>query len=313
MITIDLNGFTITGGTNAQAGIVSGSGTSGITIRNGNVLGWNVGINLASTTGVVIENVDASKCVQQGIFAGSRATIRNCTANENGDYGIYASNYSIVSGCNATRNGGGIMTAGNSNVFDCHASDSQDGCGLNIGSASTVTQCTATNNTSSGIEVGSRVTVRGCTAYGNGGTGIVTQANCTVTESTAVHQFASGGGINAGAGSSVINCNASSNGTSGIRVSANSRVIGNLCQGNGNGEWPGIHVTGTGNRIEGNSLIGNHHGMRVDSADNLIIANSARQNPGGAYSIPAGNEYGQILTSPGSSFSSTNPWANFAY
>ena len=77
------------------------------------------------------------------------------------------------------------------------------------------------------------------------------------------------------------------------------------------GDGAGIHVTGSGNRIESNSSTGNDRGIDVGSSGNLIIRNSASGNTTD-YDILGGNKDAQVL-SPGSGFTSTNPWANFSF
>lgn len=92
-------------------------------------------------------------------------------------------------------------------------------------------------------------------------------------------------------------------------------VTGNNCIGNtSSGTLAGIHATAGDNRIEGNHVTFNDYGIKADGSNNLITRNSARSNNGGAsnYSIAAGNRDAQRL-SGGTSFVSTDPWANFAY
>jgi hypothetical protein len=45
----------------------------------------------------------------------------------------------------------------------------------------------------------------------------------------------------------------------------------------------------------------------------MVVRNTARNNASGNYLFPAGAQSGQIITSPGTGFVATNPWANFAF
>jgi hypothetical protein len=99
------------------------------------------------------------------------------------------------------------------------------------------------------------------------------------------------------------------NGGDGLIVGSSSVAYRTIATGNtGNG----IHVTGNGNRIEGNSLLANAaYGLKVDGTSNLIIGNNATGNTTTDYNIASGNNYGQILPTPGAGFSGT-AWANFS-
>ena len=92
-VTIDLNGFTVTG----NSGIIgifvsSGSPTrTNITIANGTLTNWNnQAINTQNANNVLISNVQVSGNATDGIDIGARSTVRGIIASGNGGAGIHA-------------------------------------------------------------------------------------------------------------------------------------------------------------------------------------------------------------------------------
>ena len=86
-----------------------------------------------------------------------------------------------------------------------------------------------------------------------------------------------------------------------------------MCNSNGSGgDGAGIHVVGTDNRIDGNTVTDNDRGIDVDAGGNLVVRNSASGNST-EYAIVAGNHDAQRISSPGAGFVSTDPWANFEF
>ena len=84
---------------------------------------------------------------------------------------------------------------------------------------------------------------------------------------------------------------------------------------------PGILVTGTDNRLEGNHVTRNVRGFDLAAAGNLIIKNSASGN-GLNYEIAACNAVGVIVSAPasvaisgsrGAGVGSTDPRANISF
>ncbi|MCG3125292.1 MAG: hypothetical protein CHACPFDD_00110 [Phycisphaerae bacterium] len=200
------------------------------------------------------------------------------------------------------------------------------------------------NNTGDGLRVGVDCAARACSALNNGGDGIEGGGNGTILECVANANTQTG--ILAGDSTVVANCEAAFNAVDGIRVATGSTVrhctvrgsvgdgieAGTSCtiaenhtdlSGNG-GSGAGVHITGTGCRVEGNTCLAADRGVDVDSTGNLIIRNTARSNTTN-YDIVAGNRYGPIIditaggtaavtgNSAASTMSTTDPWANFAY
>ncbi len=121
-VTIDLNGFSLTGLSGALSGIVTDGGNyQGITIRNGTVQSFDYGIDLDRNTGsdVTLEGLN----VVNNDFDGIQITsghIRNCTASENGRDGIVAHSETIIESCISIDNlQHGIDVGGFCIIRDC--------------------------------------------------------------------------------------------------------------------------------------------------------------------------------------------------
>jgi len=111
-VTIDLNGFTISGpvtctgsGSFISCGASTGKGISGgaiqnITVRNGTVVGFGTGISLnggafVEGTNYLVEEIHASGNQGEGIVA-ARGVVRRNTASLNGGDGINAVNSTVT-------------------------------------------------------------------------------------------------------------------------------------------------------------------------------------------------------------------------
>lgn len=103
-VTVDLNGFTLTGAGN-QSGIKVIGQRSGLHIRNGVVRTWDSGVEAWWAGGeAVCSSVDHVTALGNvfGIRMGFDSDITDCNASGN-VYGIYT-HYSVVRGCHATDN-----------------------------------------------------------------------------------------------------------------------------------------------------------------------------------------------------------------
>lgn len=149
-----------------------------------------------------------------------------------------------------------------------------------------------------------------------GGTGI-TINHGSVRNCILIH---CGTGIHAGGFCIVEQCQTDANKYDGILVENNSRIRLNASHQNGSvqnlgdppGDGAGIHVVGSGNRIELNEVSSNDRGVQVDSGGNLILQNGARGNGDNYGTIASGNVVGPIVTSS-TIATNTNPNANFEF
>lgn len=301
-VTIDLNGFTLTGVPGAFSGVGhSVSSYRNVTVRNGTATGWANGVAITGA-GNRVEGVRASENVGNGILLSTNGIIESCTASDNGTNGISVGNGCVVRGCTSYLNDStGIASTGSVTVADCSAYNNATG--FNIGLGSTVIGCSARDNTADGFVVSSASVVSNCSAYSNTGDGI-RAASTSVT---------------------ISGCTASFNSADGIEVPGNCHIINNICDSNGVGAGTGmgIKATGTDSRIEGNSLMRNDIGLDVQLSGNFIVRNTAAANGTDNYQIIANNKVGTIVSAPnslaingstgGAGVGSTDPWANFSY
>jgi parallel beta-helix repeat protein len=267
-VTIDLNGFTISG-VGASMGINVPATRRYLTVKNGVVRDFG---------GVCI---DASNVVC-GHFEGL------AVRDSGGNNGIEVGSLAVVRAVRAESN----------NVA-----------GIVGSSACTFTDCIAFDNGGDGLSAGSYATVTSCTSLSNGGDGITSAQRSTVTNCSSNDNFLDG--FEMSFGGVIKNCTAAFN-QQGIRVDAGGAVLilENECSNNSDS---GILVSsGSANRIERNHVGFNDNGLAIITADNFIVANTARGNATN-FAVAAGNESGAVVTSPGLGFSNSNPWANFAY
>lgn len=140
-VTIDLNGFSLTGLSGALSGIVTDGGDyHGITIRNGTIQSFNYGIDLDRNDGtdVMIEDLKVFNNEFTGILLTS-GHVRRCIVKDNGLTGIEVTSNAIIEGCTSSDN-------------DRH--------GIDVGVVSIVRDCIVRSNFNDGIQVSSSCIVR---------------------------------------------------------------------------------------------------------------------------------------------------------
>lgn len=109
-VTIDLNGYTLSGSSGALDGIRCESGIfDNIDIKNGTLIGFVNGINLEplNSNEAIIENVTVKNSDNFGIRIDS-GRISNCIAIGNGGNGLQVSKNAIIEGCIVEGNNNGI-------------------------------------------------------------------------------------------------------------------------------------------------------------------------------------------------------------
>ncbi len=302
-VTLDLGGFSLFGVAGSLDGVAVPAAQANLSIHGGTVRGWGVdGVDCTLATNCALANLQASSNAGHGLRIGIGGLVSKCTAREN-----------ILDGVNT---GAGVT------VLDCTMDDNGDD-GISAGVGCTVRSCTAYSNDDSGITTGGGSTVIGCTTRDNGGgaatptkDGIAAADGSSVIDCVAYSN--DDDGILVTAGSTVRGCTATSNLGDGIQAANDCLVQGNTCDGNGAGvnDGAGIHVTDGDTRVIDNHVTDNDRGIDVDLAGSLIIRNSAAGNTV-AFDIAPGNDYGQIILSPGAGFNGaatdSNPWANFEF
>ncbi len=236
-----------------------------------------------------------------GIATFGPCAIQDCTAVDNGADGILIGVGGVATGCTAARNNGnGFLADQLVTITDCTATDNVSEGFLVAGGLSTLNHCTAGYNQQNGISVGRRSTVSACSGVENSLSGIVASDGGTINGCTASGNGAAG--ITAQDGSNIEYCTASGNAQAAVKATANCRVAGNSCE---NLNMPplfppppgsvGIHLTGSGNRAEGNTVRGHAKGLKIDSSGNDLASNTVSNNVDN-YDIVSGNKLDLLLS-----------------
>lgn len=318
-VTIDLQGFEVAG-TGGFTGIVINSGISNVTIRNGTIRNFtSVGINGAGNSTVRVEKVRALNNGSVGIKVDINGAVIDCVAEANAGVGIVGADNCVIHHCQSIGNTGtsshGISVGNDAQISGCVAR-TNGGSGIVAGTSGELSDCVANNNSGIGINLGGGCTLSNCIASNNAGSaGISVTAGCTIIN--CIGNTNGDFGITVGDRNMVSGCTCNSNQVAGI-VAANDCVIINnhaSQNGGGGGGGSGIEVTGSNNRVEGNSVHANNdpagsYGIYPVSPNvgNVIIKNTARGNNTENYHNAAGNaDYGPF----GSPSSATNPFTNF--
>lgn len=284
-VTLDLNGFTLTGVAGSVRGIVMIAGINNTVIKNGSITNWGNG-GLETTGGGfggMIENISSRLNTGNGITANNAMIVRNCSAVGNTSIGIECFSNSIVVNCTAYQNGShGISVTTGASVSYCSALQNT-GSGFNSGfSGNSFAFCAANQNDAHGFNLGSDNQISNCVANTNGVDGI------RVTTRNLVH------------------ANACTNNGTAVTTGA------------------GVHATSSDNRIEGNFCTGADRGIDADTAGNIILRNTCANNTIN-WEIAANNVVGPIIdrTAPASaaisgnsapsSTGSSDPNANFTF
>lgn len=305
-VTIDLNGFTISGAAGALSGIVSGPTTiDAITIRDGAIV--NMGqLGIAIVTGGAgvssrIEGVSALRNADTGIHVGHNAVVESCVAAQNGRHGIDCADNAVVRACTAFDNEfDGIRVGRGSAVTDSAVRSNLTG--LNAGDGSSVQGVAATFN-SVGILLGESSSAINCTADLNAGNGILADFNAHVER-----------------------CVLTRNGEHGVSHLGFGIIRGNTCVGNGVGPIVGAGVrVFTGNcRVEDNHCIENDRGIEIGGTASVVLRKTCADNLTN-WIIAANNVFGPIIdrrspasaavngNSAASSLGSTDANANFTH
>jgi len=345
-VTLDLNGFRISRATGSGGYGVYSTGTPGVTVRNGTIVGFGYGIEAWGPC--LLEKLIVSECSAYGIHAGSDSRIIDCQAHNNAGSGIYAIKQSVLNGCLATYNGGtyGIYAGSDSSLNSCMASHNTGDYGIYAGSGSSLSGCTASYISGDGIYADSGSSLNNCTASDNGIAGIHAASGNTLNNCAARTNGVNG--IYAGSGSTLNNCTAEYNGSDGIFASSSS-TFSDCAAGHNSGD--GI-ATGNGSRLSdcavransgdgiqigistlvtdctcsGNGLNGDGAGIHATGYSNRIEGNNVTYNDRGIdvddnhnliirnsaagnttnYVIEAGNCVGPVVLSPTSGAISGN-------
>ncbi|MGC9309831.1 MAG: TIGR03790 family protein, partial [Candidatus Nanoarchaeia archaeon] len=234
-VTIDLNGYNITGGGTGKGVLVDGYNNS--IIKDGEIYNFTDGVSLKYNLDNTLTNITANSN-DYGIyfFRSSNNTLTNITANEN-NYGIYLnseSNNNTLTNITANENNYGIYhLTSSSNTLANIITNENSVLGIfskaNFGD--TLTNITANSNAGSGIYISSN--------------------NNTLTNITANSNAGSGIYIKKGLNNKLININTNKNTNNGIAI----------------GEW-GFSKTTINNTLTNITANENNYGIYLNSESN---------------------------------------------
>lgn len=193
-VTLDLNGFTISGVTGSLDGIrVAGSGRYGMTIRNGSINGFGGdGVDFGNSFSYLAQHLHCASNGGNGIVGGYNGRIVGCAARSNQSDGILAGDPSVIDSCAAVFNvGNGIRAVGGCTVINCVA-EVNTASGISVSSGCTVRNNQTWNNTTIGLLVtgtDNRIEANNVAGSTTGiqiaGTGNLILANSVTSASTA--------------------------------------------------------------------------------------------------------------------------------
>jgi hypothetical protein len=156
-VTLDLNGFTITGNASAFEGITDYAVIENVTIRNGTVAGFPAGgILLTAVPGVNVEDVSVRETMATSgpaIRLGARARISRCLVESDASgRAIQVGDDSVVDACTVVGGSDGIVTGSHSIVRDCNVRGAST-TGIFAGANSRVERCRVASSTVYGVRL----------------------------------------------------------------------------------------------------------------------------------------------------------------
>ena len=317
-VTIDLNGFTLSG-INSNSGIVAQQALHGLVIRNGVVsLGFtDRGIRLRGQTtdqsplGSTIEDITINSGVEAAIDVGASNRIASVVI-DGASSGIYAGSSNVIRDC-VIRVGTTGMSVDEGSTIESVTVRAGD-TGISVGGrGSVVRDCTVTE-AAIGISVSNSVGTDGCLIQ-----------NCTLSSFSNLGIVASGIG-GARLDGNTVSGDPSKNPTAGIwggdQVQVTNNVVRNIRSSGGLSV--GVLIQGLNGRanVRGNTVVNCDKGIKATMGGNAIYSNELTQNTK-QFELAAGNRVGPISTgtlSPqidgntgGNGMGSTDPTANLLY
>jgi len=282
-VTIDLNGFTLTGVPGSLDGIHAAAGAEVITIQRGVVRNWGGdGVDLLNVTESHITSVRSRQNGNNGFSCGAAPTLENCSATENGGIGLATLDFAVINRSTFSQNTGkgaalgsyatisnstfnnngetGLATGAGAKVQDSQVQ--LNGLqGASLGNKSSVTDSSLSDNQFDGLFIGSDCTITDVNVNNNGlfgpftGSGIQAGAGCSVSQATANSN--SSGGIILGPQSNVTSCVTNLNGNSGVFTADDTTISSCTAIGNtGNGANVGNRCTVNGGVFNNNTTNG---------------------------------------------------------
>lgn len=210
---VDLNGFTISGGTSGAAGVKDLAG--GSVVRNGSVLGTPAG-GIIVGAGSLVEDVSvAGTSIAAAFTIGERSVVRRATVV--GGTAVLADRRCVIEDVTGTNVSTGVSAFGKDGVVvrSSRFSAFTSGAGVDAGAGLVVEDCTfdgmvtavsggsgsrvvrtETNSCTNGLNLGARSVVQDCVVRGSAAFGI--QAGAELSMSRVSVYGGSNGGVTAG-------------------------------------------------------------------------------------------------------------------
>jgi hypothetical protein len=280
-VTIDLNGYTITGSTlfgAPQRGVfVANAVQDGIlTLRNGTITGFaQAGVRSAqSDVSVILRDLVLAANPGSGAFVSGDCDAASCQFLRNGNSGLVAGFGSMVRDCRALDNGGFGISVLTGSVLDCVV----EGSGVDGISAGSIDE---------GLSI-----VRGNVVSSSGGFGV--SGLNAIIEGNAIANSENGG--------------IRTQTVSQFTVNADGIIRGNFLRNNGTlATEAAIDITGSHYRVDGNTITDSPIGVRVSvGGDNVITRNTLDDVTTSVILVPGGNVTGLI----GTDYSTDRAWQN---
>ena len=331
-VTIDLNGFTLSGADGTGTGIAMSGSHSHLTVFNGGVRNWGDGVSWPCCGAYRVSRLTCAFNQGNGITVGSDSVVENCVLNSNGGVGILAGGANNLLTANTIASSGshGIVVGDFGKVMNCSVRNA-GGIGIQVnGTAGDIVCDGVVNAGLAGISVGNNSSVRWCNIVGSSGVGF--QGGVFVTADWNICRSGNSHGFVMANNAVIRNCTADSNAGDGFQAGASSSFFANLARKNtargallgdsseahnssffANGSH-GLQI-GSKSLVATNSFLGNGAG---GSGSGLVLTgsgNQVRQNSanGNATSNYAGNLQTSDTGPVGSAANATSPWANLQF
>jgi hypothetical protein len=225
-VTIDLNGFTITGHPGANGGIQMSISGEGIVIRNGTIRDFSkitgYGIDTESAQDSYIENVLVLNAAGVGFDTGFESTLVNCTARACG-IGFDSNDSTLFRDCVASHSTAeGFYAGTSSKLINCLASFGSSH-GFVLDTDAEATGCISEDNLGNGYELEFGGIVRSSIAT-SVNIGVNALSDAVIEDVTVRNTIGNGIQMVNGRGQ-IRNCNVFDTGNWGIVVTSNSLVL----------------------------------------------------------------------------------------
>jgi hypothetical protein len=218
-VSIDLNGFRLTGVGGSYSGITASNETSitGASISHGSIASWSSnGIDFNLCPASKVTGITAENNTYWGLLMSDSSVVADCIVRNNGANNIEMGPDGRISRCTSTGStgGSGISLGKNGVLSDCVA-DSNINDGVLAFANCSISRVTATKNHSNGLNLGEGCTASDSVASSNYQNNINCNTNCSLVHCTALRSV-TGFGIDVQNGGTITNCVSRLNQLSGI-------------------------------------------------------------------------------------------------